>query len=83
VCVVRARVARIDSRIVTHTCKASQYVRLTSQSLRRWRHSTCAILHLAPCRTPMPLFLSVDLPLPRSPAARASQHVPRGSAHLL
>jgi len=55
----------------------------TLTSYSRLRHSSCAILHLTPCRTLAPLFLSVKLPLPRSYDARAQRHVPRGSAHLL
>ncbi len=41
-------------------CKASQFLRLASQFLRRQRHSSCATLHATPLRTLIPPLFNRD-----------------------
>jgi len=59
------------------------YVRLPSQSLRRLRHSRCAILHPVPLHAPLTLLLSVKIPLLHSGNAADDRHVLCGLAQLL
>jgi len=78
------RAAPRQSPAVDHElCKPSHYVRLTSQELRRLRHSRCAILHSDPFCARTPLRLSVKTVSHRPHDAVDHRHGLRGLAHLL